>query len=122
MNRTMVAAALTALGAVLAAPVLTAGPAHAASLPSDPGGSLFPDVFKSFDFPEMSKLEFPDFSSGFGEISGGLMKSFGKGFGHSFSTGTLYVRKTMPNGEVTEIYADVNGGHRLVGPESGEGR
>jgi hypothetical protein len=38
MNRTTVAAGLIALGAILAAPALAAGPAHAAALPSDPDG------------------------------------------------------------------------------------
>jgi hypothetical protein len=37
MNRTTVAAGLITLGAILAAPALAAGPAHAAAFPSDPG-------------------------------------------------------------------------------------
>ncbi|GAA4208113.1 hypothetical protein GCM10022252_72760 [Streptosporangium oxazolinicum] len=36
MNRTTIAAGLVALGAVLAAPALAAGPAHATASPSDP--------------------------------------------------------------------------------------
>ncbi|MGC5009814.1 hypothetical protein ACLQ2R_03515 [Streptosporangium sp. DT93] len=40
MNRTTIAAGLITLGAVLAAPVLAAGPAHATATPSDPWDGL----------------------------------------------------------------------------------
>ncbi|GAA0830231.1 hypothetical protein ACFQVD_43000 [Streptosporangium amethystogenes subsp. fukuiense] len=40
MNRSTIAAGLITLGAVLAAPVLAAGPAHATASPSDPWDGL----------------------------------------------------------------------------------
>ncbi|MEU0480728.1 hypothetical protein ABZ260_16255 [Streptosporangium sp. NPDC006013] len=40
MNRTTIAAGLITLGAVLAAPALAAGPAHATASPSDPWDGL----------------------------------------------------------------------------------
>ncbi|MFI6509947.1 hypothetical protein ACIBCT_20280 [Streptosporangium sp. NPDC050855] len=40
MNRTTIAAGLIALGAVLAAPLLAAGPAHATTSPCDPWDGL----------------------------------------------------------------------------------
>ncbi|MEV4376953.1 hypothetical protein [Streptosporangium sp. NPDC049644] len=40
MNRSTIAAGLITLGAVLAAPALAAGPAHATASPSDPWDGL----------------------------------------------------------------------------------